>query len=230
MKKLIGIILSAAVLISLTACGSSSTGNTNSQGTAPVTDAPSKETAGGETAGPSDTPADAQTTAPEEPGGEKSRILIAYFSWSGNTEQLAKMIEEKTGGDLFEIAPKTPYTDDYNELLDIAKQEQSDGARPEMSAKVENWEDYDVIFVGYPNWWNDAPMLILSFLESYDCAGKTVVPFCTSGGGGFGRSESSVKASADGAAFADGFHVNGNNVGNAKDSVNAWLDGLDIIK
>lgn len=229
MKKLIGIILSAAALISLTACGSSSTGNTNSLGTAPVTDTSSKETAGGETAGPSDTPDDVQTTAPE-PGGEKSRILIAYFSWSGNTEQLAKMIEEKTGGDLFKIEPQTPYTNDYNELLDVAKQEQSDGARPETSAKVENWEDYDVIFVGYPNWWNDAPMLILSFLEIYDCAGKTVVPFCTSGGGGFGRSESSVKASADGAAFADGFHVNGNNVGNAKDSVNAWLDGLDILK
>lgn len=224
MKKLIGIILMVVMLLSLTACGSSSADKTNTTG-----NAASKETAGGETAGPSDTLDDAQTTA-SEPGGEKSRILIAYFSWSGNTEQLAKMIEEKTGGDLFEIAPQTPYTDDYNELLDVAKQEQSDGARPETSAKVENWEDYDVIFVGYPNWWNDAPMLILSFLESYDCAGKTVVPFCTSGGGGFGRSESSVKVSADGAAFADGFHVNGNNVGNAKDSVNAWLDGLDILK
>lgn len=225
MRKLIGIILMAVMLISLTACGSSSADKTNTTG-----NAASKETAGKETAGLSDTPADVQTTAPEEPGGEKSRILIAYFSWSGNTEQLAGMIEEKTGGDLFKIEPQTPYTDDYNELLDVAKQEQSDGARPETSAKVENWEDYDVIFVGYPNWWNDAPMLILSFLESYDCAGKTVVPFCTSGGGGFGRSESSVKASADGAAFADGFHVNGNNVGNAKDSVNAWLDGLDILK
>ena len=93
------------------------------------------------------------TEAPETPEAEAgSEALIAYFSWSGNTEQVAQMIAEQTGADLFKIEPATPYTDDYNALLDIARQEQADNARPELAAQVENWENYDVIFVGYPNW------------------------------------------------------------------------------
>ena len=82
------------------------------------------------------------------------------------------MIQAETGGDLFEIEPATPYTDDYDTLLDVAQQEQADNARPELAAQVENWDSYDVVFVGYPDWWSDAPMLIYSFLEAYDWEGK----------------------------------------------------------
>ena len=88
----------------------------------------------------------------EEVSEDGQNILIAYFSWSGNTEELAGMIQSETGGELFEIEPAEPYTEDYDALLDQAQQEQRENARPELAAQVENWDSYDVIFVGFPNW------------------------------------------------------------------------------
>ncbi|MCC8025929.1 MAG: flavodoxin [Clostridium sp.] len=128
--------------------------------------------------------------------GEEKRALIACFSWSGNTEALAELIQEQTGGDLYKITTATPYTEDYDALLAQAQEEQKANARPELDGQVENWEDYDVIFVGYPNRRSDAPMAALTFLESYDFNGKTLIPFCTNGSGVFGRSLSSVEKSA----------------------------------
>ena len=160
--------------------------------------------------------------------GESGGNLIAYFSWSGNTEQLAQMIQAETGGQLFEIAPATPYTEDYDQLLDVAQQEQTDNARPELAGEVENWDSYSTVFVGYPDWWSDAPMLIYSFLESYDWEGKTLIPFCTSGGSGFGRSLDNLPASAPSATILEGFHVNGSSVDGAAEDVAAWLSGLGL--
>ena len=157
-------------------------------------------------------------------------MLIAYFSWSGNTEQVAQIIQQETGGDLFEIAPATPYTNDYNEFLNIAQQEQSDNARPELAGQVENWEQYDTIFVGYPNWWSDAPMAVYTFVESYDWSGKTLVPFNTSASGGFGRSLSGLEESAPGASILDGISFTERNLGDAQSEVAAWLDELGVIK
>lgn len=158
----------------------------------------------------------------------QGKILIAYFSWSGNTKQLAEMIQGEVGGDLFAITPANPYTDDYNALLDIAQKEQRDKARPELAEKVSDFDSYNMIFVGYPNWWSDTPMAVLTFLESYDFNGKTVIPFCTHGSSGFGRSVDSVKSSAKGANFLDGFEVRGANVGSAKSSVSKWISGLNL--
>ena len=90
---------------------------------------------------------------------------------------------------MFQIETAEPYTDDYDTLLDIARMEQQEGARPQLAGQVENWDSYDVIFVGYPNWWSDAPMAVYTFLESYDFTGKTLIPFNTSASGGFGRAE-----------------------------------------
>lgn len=155
-------------------------------------------------------------------------MLITYFSWSGNTEQVAQIIQQEIGGDLFEIAPATPYTDDYDELLNIAQQEQSDNARPELAGQVENWEQYDTIFVGYPNWWSDAPMAVYTFVESYDWDGKTLVPFNTSASGGFGRSLSGLEESASGAAILEGISFTERTLGDAQSEVTAWLDGLGL--
>lgn len=121
-----------------------------------------------------------------------------------------------------------PYTEDYDTLLDIAQQEQAEDARPELAAQVENWDSYDVIFVGYPDWWNDAPMPVYTFLETYDWAGKTLVPFCTSGGSGFGRSLDKLPGSAPGAAILEGLHIHGDSVGGAAGDVAAWVDGLGL--
>lgn len=107
------------------------------------------------------------------------KVLVAYFSWSGNTRAMAEHIAQKTGGDLFEIARKEPYSTDYNTCLEQAKSEKKENARPELSRRVENMAQYDVIFVGAPAWWYTAPMPIFTFLESYNFKGKTIIPFCT---------------------------------------------------
>ena len=141
---------------------------------------------------------------------------------------MANLIAEQTGGTLFEIAPATPYTDDYDALLDVAQQEQAEDARPALAASVENWDSYDVVFVGYPDWWSDAPMVIYSFLESYDWTGKTLVPFCTSGGSGFGRSLDRLPDSAPGATILEGLHVSGSSAADSGEEVAEWIAELGL--
>ena len=234
MKKLLLLLLSLALIGGLTACGQDGTTNTTtdtpesstvSQQQEPTPEDPS-DAADEETPTESEDPSSSEeTNAPENETGE---ILIAYFSWSGNTEQMARMIQVETGGDLFEIAPAVPYTEDYDTLLDVAQEEQSADARLELAAQVENWDSCYVVFVGYPDWWSDAPMVVYSFLEAYDWTGKTLVPFCTSGGSGFGRSLDRLPESAPGAAILEGLHVNGDSVEGAGEEVAAWLDGLGL--
>lgn len=177
-----------------------------------------------------DTTTDSNETSKEETPNLASsdNVLIAYFSWSGNTETLANMIHEKVGGELYEITTVTPYTDDYDDLLDQAQQEQRDDTRPEIANHIDNFEKYEVVFVGYPNWWSDTPMAILSFLEQYNFTGKTVVPFCTHGSGGFGSSIKSITDSASKANILDGFEVSGSSVESANDDVIKWIDGLNL--
>lgn len=218
MKKLLSFLLSMTLVFSLAACsGGTSTSEGGASGSSSQALSESEEHSGSEASEESAEPT-------EEVGG----TLIAYFSWSGNTEQMAQMIQAETGGDLFEIEPATPYTDDYNTLLDVAQQEQADNARPELASQVENWDSYDVVFVGYPDWWSDAPMLIYSFLEAYDWEGKTLVPFCTSGGSGFGRSLDKLPDSAPGATLAEGLHVSGSRVDGSSEEIAAWIDGLNL--
>ena len=220
MKKWTSLLLALAMALSLAACGNSGTQENASEPPASVSGS-----TGEETSAPTDTETHAEDPAEEPAGSEMptaedpSSVLIAYFSWSGNTEQVAQIIRQETGGDLFEITPATAYTDDYNELLDIAQQEQSDNARPELAGQVENWEQYDTIFVGYPNWWSDAPMAVYTFVESYDWSGKTLVPFNTSASGGFGRSLSGLEESAPGASILDGISFTERTLGDAQSEV-----------
>ena len=233
MKKWTSLLLTLATVLFLAACGNSGTQENTSEPPASVSGSTTEETpAPTDTEAPAEEPAEEPSEEPAEsetPTTEdSSSVLIAYFSWSGNTEQVAQIIQQETGGDLFEIAPATAYTDDYNELLDIAQQEQSDNARPELAGQVENWEQYDTVFVGYPNWWNDAPMAVYTFLESYDWDGKTLIPFNTSASGGFGRSLSGLEESASGAAILDGLSFTERTLGDAQSEVTAWLDGLGL--
>lgn len=208
-KKVFSIILAGVLVLGLAAC--SQNAETETASTAETT-AVATQTA--------------ESQADEAEEGKKT--LIAYFSWSGNTEKLANMIQQETGGDLFEITPAEPYTEDYDALLEQAQQEQQDQVRPELTGQVDNWEEYDVVFVGYPNWWGDTPMAVLTFLESYDFGGKTLIPFCTHGSGGFGRSLASVENSAAGAELLEGFEVSGSSVDGAAERVTEWLDTIDL--
>lgn len=125
-----------------------------------------------------------------------AKILVAYFSCTGNTSVLAEYAAESLHADLFEIVPETPYTDDdlnYSNSDSRTSIEQNDeSARPAIAGSVENMEEYDIVFLGYPIWWGQAPKIISTFLESYSFDGKTIVPFCTSGSSGIGSSGSNL--------------------------------------
>ena len=221
MKKIVALMLSTVLIFSLAACGTQGSQNSSSnESEETVISEPSEDS--------EDSNVSETAVEPEESAEGTGGILVAYFSWSGNTEQMAQMIQEETGADLFEIEPATPYTDDYDTLLDVARQEQADNARPDVASQVENWDSYDVVFVGYPDWWSDAPMLIYAFLESYDWEGKTLIPFCTSGGSGFGRSLENLPDSAPGAEILEGLHVSGSSVDNAGEEVADWISSLGI--
>lgn len=213
MKRILTLALAALIVFTLAACGDAQSAATPEPAATPA-------------ATPNVTEEVTATEAPETAGA--SSILIAYFSWSGNTEALAGMIQSETGGELFEIAPAEAYTEDYDALLDIARDEQSSGARPALADAVDNWDGYDVVFVGYPNWWSDAPMAVYTFLESYDWTGKTLVPFNTSSSGGFGRSLDGIAESAPSANILEGFTVRAGSLDGAQADVSAWLAGLGL--
>lgn len=115
---------------------------------------------------------------PDSPSGE-TKILVAYFSWGGTTQRMAQEIVRQTGADLFRIEPEVPYPTDYTECTEVAQEEKNSNARPAIAKEVENWDDYDTVFIGCPVWWWTTPMIICTFTESYDFKGKIVVPFCT---------------------------------------------------
>lgn len=122
---------------------------------------------------------------PEEPGDDPdtpsgdSKILVAYFSWGGTTQRMAQEIVRQTGADIFRIEPVVPYPTDYTKCTEMAQEEKNNNARLAIADEVENWEQYDTVFIGCPVWWWTTPMIICTFAESYDFEGKTVVPFCT---------------------------------------------------
>ncbi len=157
------------------------------------------------------------------------KILIAYFSWGGNTEGVAKEIQRQTGADLFEIELVHPYSGDYNTVLDQAQHDQNIQARPEIKNNVENFNQYDTIMIGYPNWWASIPMPIASFLEKYDFSGKTIIPFCSHGGGRFGQSLTAIAKLAPNATMGKGLSIHYSGGSTLDSDVEAWLK-LNNIK
>jgi flavodoxin len=171
---------------------------------------------------------------PQEPD---ARCLIAYFSRPGNnyvggqivnlpvgnTEIVAKMIQEKTGSYLFRIEPVNAYPRDYTETTEVAKEELRTKARPKLTGSVEDIASYDLIFLGYPNWWGTMPMPVYTFLEEYDLSGKTIAPFCTHEGSGLGHSVADIRKACPRSTVLDGLAIRGGGVTDAKNEVAAWL-------
>lgn len=169
------------------------------------------------------------TPTPEPTPDEGDNILVAYFSATGNTENIANHLDALLDADLYEIVPQEPYTSadlDYNNSSSRSQAEQRDpNARPAISGRVENMEDYDVIFLGYPIWNGQAPRIISTFLESYDLADKTIVPFCTSASSGIGSSATNLHDLASDANWLSGQRFSGNA---SQSTVASWVDGLDL--
>ncbi len=156
----------------------------------------------------------------EQTGG---RVLIAFFSWGGNTKGIAKEIQALTGADLFEIELTEPYSSDYSTVLDEAQRDQNLQARPELATHVENMQDYDTVLLGYPNWWASIPMPIASFLEEYDFSGKTIIPFCSHGGGRFGQSLTAIGKLVPDAVMGEALSVHYSGGNNLPDEIAQWL-------
>ena len=156
------------------------------------------------------------------------KMLIAFYSWSGNTRGIAEEIQRQTGADLFEMELVTPYSTDYNTVLDQAQSDQNIQARPELLNHVEDMSQYDVILLGYPNWWASIPMPVATFLESYDFAGKTIVPFCSHGGGRFGQSLTAIAKLAPDAEILEGLAISYSGGGRMPEDVAEWLSGNSI--
>ena len=163
----------------------------------------------------------AETGKETETGG---KTLIAFFSWGGNTRGIAHEIQSQTGADIFEIELVNPYSDDYNTVLDQAQHDQNIQVRPEIKNKVEDFEQYDTIILGYPNWWASIPMPIATFLEEYDFSGKTIIPFCSHGGGRFGQSLTAIAKLAPNAVMGEPLSVHYSGGSTLSDDISAWLE------
>lgn len=163
---------------------------------------------------------------PPAPGpSEESRVLVAYFSRTGTTEGMAELIARQTDGTLFEIVPATLYSENYQETVSRHQEERRTDARPEIAEQVEDMGQYDVIFIGFPLWSGDAPVIIRTFMESYDLSGKTVIPFATSGGSGISAAQATVTSFCPNSAVLDGLCISG---GNMESRVTSWIKGLAL--
>ena len=169
----------------------------------------------------------AKENAKTKAGG---RILIAYFSWSGNTKGIAQNIYQRIDADIVELTPVQPYSADYNTVLMEAQEDQHKNARPELNEHIDNMEQYDIIILGYPNWWASIPMPIATFLESYDLSGKTIIPFCSHGGGRFGQSLTAIAKLAPDSVIGEGLSVHYSGGSTLDDDITAWLINNGIIK
>ena len=239
MKKITSIILSLVMLLGLAACGTEPVPTQPDPGTT----APEPSVSQEEDPAPSTSP---------DPGEESdpNNTLVVYFSLPetddpndmteeeenstviidgevlGNTQYMAYVIQEQTGADIFRIEAETPYPLDHDTLVDQAAEEQDQQARPAIADQVENMADYDVVYLGYPNWWADMPMILYTFLEEYDLSGKTIIPFNTHGGSGFSRTIDTIRELEPEAAVLDGLTISRNSIQDAEQEIVDWVQGI----
>lgn len=147
----------------------------------------------------------------------------------GNTEVIARRIMELTGSDMFQIETIQAYPEDYTETTKVSQKEQRENARPELKEMLSDINSYDVIYIGYPNWWETMPMAVFTFLEAYDFSGKTIIPYCTHEGSGMGNSERDIKKLCPNSKVLSGLAIRGSSVGKADNDVANWLSKLGMI-
>lgn len=158
---------------------------------------------------------------------ENNSTVVINGKVLGNTQYVAYIIREQTGGDLFRIEPETAYPANHRKLVDLAREEKRDNRRPGLKADVENIDQYETVFLGYPIWWSDFPMIIYSFLEKYDLSGKRVILFSTHGGSGLaGTVERLKEVEPDADVIEDAFTVSRDYVENSREDVINWLNEL----
>ena len=158
------------------------------------------------------------------------KILIVYYSRTGNTHELANQIHKMIGGDMLELQPVEPYPEDYEAAKERALQELKSGSKPALKTKVKDIRAYDVIFVGTPIWWGTMAAPVKTFLSQYDFSGKTIVPFCTHGGSGLGQSVTDISKLCPKSTLLDGIAIRGSDVKTEQNKVSEWLKKNKITK
>ena len=237
MKRIISLILSAVLALSLSACGNGNNENADISVQQTLAENTSAEN-------------NSQSESNEDTTGEKSdtNILIAYFTAAENSgvdavssasysmvngepvgrlRAIANMIQAKTGGELFSIQTSVIYPTDGGELIEYAAEEQANDARPELTSHIDDLEQYNVIFVGYPNWWADLPRVMYSFFDEYDFSGKTIIPFNVHNGSRLSRTvETIAELEPEAAVETNAFTISEHNVPEADKEVTDWLEEL----
>lgn len=232
MKKIVSVVMLCMMCLlaafALTACAASQPAASN---TAAPSAAPTEMTQ--------------QAAEMEQAAGGEGKTLVVYFSVPdnrdnsyvevngerlGNTQYMASVIQANTGADIFHIQPKTPYPTDHSELLNVAQQELRDNARPEIDGMIENFSDYDTVFVGYPTWNADMPNIMYTFFEAYDFSGKTLVPFNTHGGSGFAGTRENIARLEPGAVMLEGKSISRSSIEGAEQEIISWLDHIGLLK
>lgn len=164
------------------------------------------------------------------PTSATSGVLVAYFSWSGNTREIANQIHKIVGGHLFEIVSVDKYPSDYNQCVDQAKKELDADYLPKLVSDVEDIRSYDVVFIGYPNWWGTVPRPVASFLSRCNHHGKTIAPFCTHGGDRLGQSVEDILKICPQTAVLEGLAIRGGDARNAQNRVSEWLRKIGMVE
>ena len=220
-QKFGSLLLAALMILSLTACGSKTSNDTSAQ-------TPSNGTTTEDT--PAETPDDA-ATGDADNTASGSKVLVVYYSASGNTKRVAEDIAEAADGDLFEITPAEPYTSDdlnwTNSDSRVSREHDDESLRdvPLTTTEVENWDDYDTVFIGYPIWWGIAAWPVDTFVKNNDFTGKTVIPFATSSSSGMGQSGTLLSEMAGTGDWQDGQRFSS---GASQSDVADWVSGLGL--
>lgn len=237
MKKILSIMLSAAMAFSIVACGSaenstdkvaSSTEATSAKSVVETTEMNEVTQSSTDTDEVSEgTSADVDAVATDSADAEGSKTLVVYFSWSGHLDSMAHWVADETGGDLVRVTTKDPYPENYNDTADRAKSEQDNDERPEINVDLtqEKLAQYDTVFFGFPVWWYDLPMCMWTFLESYDFSGKTIIPFFSHEGSSNGAGAlPRIESLASGATVRsnDAISIRGGSVDGAEEEVREW--------
>ena len=235
-KRWTAMLLASTLILSLTGCGAPSEDQQGEEGQSEQTQVETETE-------------DTQENEDQNAGNNSGNVLVAYFSWAdnavleedvdavsspsvippGNVQQLAGWVQDETGGDLFAIETVQEYPGTHDDLLDFAYNEMLDDERPDLASQIQVPGSYDVIFLGYPNWNEDLPMPLYTFLEEYDFSGKTIIPFTTHGGSGFSRTIQTIAdMQPDAAVVEDGPSISRNDVGDAQGDVSDWIAGLGL--
>lgn len=234
MKKVITVLISLLMILSLAACGNSAsqTGQPSTEEKQTADTVNSEEPVENSANAENTDTSEGQTNESENPDileEQATKVLVAYFSATNTTQGIAEHIANGLNADIYEIVPEEPYTDadlNYNDNNSRTTIEMNDpDARPAITGSVEDMEQYDIVFIGYPIWWGEAPRIVSTFVESYDFSGKTIVPFCTSGGSGVGSSAKNLEQLTDGADWLPGKRLNGSD---SQDTVMEWVNGLGL--